>query len=514
LLYFAGHGIQPTVNTAYWLLSRWENNSSEAINVNLSCYNAKRSGIGQIAIFADACRSTVPGAATVCGSSIFPIFPKHAAAAGRQPQWDHFLASRLEEVAQEVPGTKPAEAYGVFTRCLMAALSGEAREAIEERRGKDPLHAVTSQRLADYLEDVVPLESGKIRGAQVQFPEAVPGWRPERNWYLGLKQTPQPEDTRRRLTPASVRKARQQKRAAMRAQKAVAEATGRDEMNVRASTKAFAAVQGRESFETRQGLTIIGATPTAFVVRGREVSQGTTPNDDLFKERDAWHVRGKTRKSQSVLVKLEGGSWIATCLLPQFVGTVVVKEGLAASINYAPARGGQYRWESFEEIAPLLNRWTALMHQGRYADTDEIAHVASTLRKEKHSNPSLGIFAAYAYERAGVIDEIDDIAWWFALASQPIPFDIAMLSTVPLKRLHGEWTMAPRRPPGRFRRIAPVAGSFPLLTQGWSFLDPTDKFVHGALFDLRAGLLPALWTTLRADEGQKLAELVRNGKLT
>jgi hypothetical protein len=358
----------------------------------------------------------------------------------------------------------------------------------------------------------VPLESGKIPGAEVQFPEAVPGWRPEKNWYLGLKQTPQPEDTGRRLTPASVRKTRQQKRGAARARKAVAEATGRDEINVRASIKAFAAGQGRESFETRQGLTIIGANPTAFVVRGREVPRGATASEDLFKESDAWHVRGRTGKSQSVLVKLEGGSWIATCLLPQFVGTVVVKEGLAASINYAPARGGQYQRELFEGIAPVLNRWTALMQQGRYGDMHEAVHVASVLREEKHSNPSLGILAAYAYERAGVIDEIDDIAWWFANKGQPIPFDIGMLSTVALKRRNGEWTMALKRP-HQFRRTAPVAGSFPLLTQGWSFLDPTDKFVHRALFDLRAGLLPALWTTLRADEGRKLAELVRDGKL-
>jgi predicted secreted acid phosphatase len=43
VIYFAGHGIQPSYNTAYWLLSRWDNDSDEAINFNLSFANAKRS---------------------------------------------------------------------------------------------------------------------------------------------------------------------------------------------------------------------------------------------------------------------------------------------------------------------------------------------------------------------------------------------------------------------------------------------------------------------------------------
>ena len=97
LIYFAGHGIQPVANSAYWLLSRWDEDSDEAVNVNLSFANAKRTGIVQIAVFADACRSSVPEAATVGGGS---IFPKPPSAAGRLPQWDHFLASRLGEVAR------------------------------------------------------------------------------------------------------------------------------------------------------------------------------------------------------------------------------------------------------------------------------------------------------------------------------------------------------------------------------------------------------------------------------
>lgn len=502
LLYFAGHGIQPTVNTAYWLLSNWEENGNEAVNVNLSCHHAKRSGIGQIAVFADACRSAVPGGADVGGSS---IFPKVVAAAGKLPQWDHFLATRLEEIAQEVPGGQATQAYGVFTRCLMTALAGEAPLAIEERPGKQPPRAVTSQKLADYLEAAVPLESGKLAGAVVQFPEVVSGWRPERNYYVGL--SPAAAEA---LHPEA-----SEQDASARATRAVVDAADRNDMAARVTARELDAVLGRETLEMRQGLTILGARPVRHVVRGG------APSFNLFQERDAWHVRGESKRPHSVLIELEGGRWLATCILPEFVGTIVVKDGLAASLTYAPDLGSRIPRFAFEHVAPTLNRWTALMHQGRYDNAQEFADVAEVLRQGKHANPTLGILAAYAYERTGDIAQIDDIANWFSRMHQPIPFDVAVLSTARINTTRVPWSIELKYPlPARFhewwRRLwnkTEVAGSFPLLTQGWSFLDSSDQRVHPALPSLRSGLLPALWTTLRADAGRKLADLVEEGAL-
>ena len=106
LIYFAGHGTQPTFNAPFWLLSGWEEDSDEAVNVNLSFANAKRSGIAQIAIFADACRSNVTGGSTIGGGT---IFPKAVASAGGHTEWDHFYSTRLGEEAQEVGGrTRPS----------------------------------------------------------------------------------------------------------------------------------------------------------------------------------------------------------------------------------------------------------------------------------------------------------------------------------------------------------------------------------------------------------------------
>jgi hypothetical protein len=504
LLYYAGHGIQPSVNTAYWLLSNWEADGNEAVNVNLSSYHAKRSSIRQIALFADACRSTVRGAATVGGAS---IFPKATVSARRQPQWDHFLASRVEEVAQEVPGKDAGGAYGVFTRCLMTALSGRAEEALENRPGMNPAQVVSSQKLADYLEEAVPLESGKIPGADVQFPEVAPGWRPERNYYLGLKTS-----RRYRQGGPPFGAGRNEPRdegpgaPALADRAKVAVAVAQRELEARTSEMEFASTIGRETFETRQGLTIIGETPRRFITFGRR------RKGDLFQEGGAWHIRGDGENPSSVLIELKSGTWIATCMLPEFVGTILIKEGLAASLNFLPARDGRYRQESFRRVAPTVNRLTALMHQGRYGDPAVLTKAAESIRRYKHSNPSLGILAAYAYERAGVIDEIDDMAVWFAREEQPVPYDVAMLSTMKIDPGN----------PGRLlfskssffgRKTVAVGGSFPLMTQGWSFLDPADETIHRELFRIRAGLLPSLWTTLKPKAGRRLAKLLEDGSL-
>ena len=520
VIYFAGHGIQPSVNTPYWLLTHWEDDSNEAVNFNLSNYNAKRSGISQIAIFADACRANAPDAASVGGGS---IFPKSVYSIGKSVQWDQFLASLLGESAQEVSASASTPAYGIFTRCLMRALSGAEESAIDD----GPPRGVTSSKLADYLESEVPKESGETPGAAPQRPDTQSGWRHPNDVYLRLPiASPGSNDTYLRLPTDSpteslqrisephregghkdFKRPRDNKRRpekepqfSKRARDAVARVERLNEKVLKANEALFAAGQERGGFDTGHGLKLVGGKPVAVTVRRGEQS-------NLFREKRCANISAESEKPLSILIELDNGNRIAGCILPQFVGTIVVKDGLAASVNYAPARYSNFPRKSFEHIAPMLNRWTALMHQGRFGDYKELEQVADQVRKYKHLNPTLGIIAAYAYERTGNLHEIDRVAGHFAQAHQPVPFDVALLSTKPVRRTRQGPTI--ELDAGR----QPVAGSFPLMTQGWSYLDREDEFVHSSLFEVRGGLLPALWTTFRGKEGKRLAELVYQGEI-
>jgi len=498
IIYFAGHGIEPVTNSAYWLLSNWEADSNEAVNFNLSFSNAKRSGIRQIAVFADACRSTVRDAASVGGGS---IFPKSTISAIKIPQWDQFLASRLGEQAQEVRGADPTKAFGVFTRCLMSALRGEADQAIENR----PPSVVPSEALANFLEDAVPLESGKIPGASVQFPDATSGWRRPADVYAELAAPPPgcaaslPDIAGFRRSADRMSEAGElaAARAETLANSAVAEAVSLNQEAVEKREQLFTARRGRKGFETGQGLTIIGGTLVRIACRRGQ-------DAELVMEDGVPSVRVFGDSPQPIVFELDNGNWVGTCSLPEFVATIVIDGGTAASLIYAPALYRRFPQEPFDRIAPALSRWTALMHQGRLPTMKDLEEAGAILRGYQHTNPSFGILAAYAYERAGNIAAIDRIMQHFHEDRQPVPFDVALLSG---KRIE---QAGPRLVIETSAQHVPVAGSFPLMTQGWSFLDSEE---YPRLLALRPGLLASLWTTMRAAGGARLAELVFQGEI-
>ena len=119
LIFYSGHGICGQAGD-YWLLSNYDRDSDEAVNLSQSMRNARRLGIGQIAIFSDACRSSLNNAAMVSGRVIFPV---PSGSARMTSPYDEFLSTDIGDAAQEVPDEDPAKSYGVFSRCLLTALS-------------------------------------------------------------------------------------------------------------------------------------------------------------------------------------------------------------------------------------------------------------------------------------------------------------------------------------------------------------------------------------------------------
>lgn len=503
IVYFAGHGIEPVTGAAYWLLSGWDDNSNEAVNVNLSLANAKRSAIRQIAIFADACRSTVRDAHLIGGSSIF--LKKNLSVAPRSTQWDQFFAARPGASAQEVPADGALRAFGIFTRCVLRALSGTEEKAITDR---PPRRVVISDTLANYIEDEVWAESARTPGAAVQPAEAIPGWRMPDDVYVETE--PSLEDKKKRqglgkdkgFAQVMVERATSAfaNRKVARAKRLEDRAVDEKAARYNAEYRAHPFGRPRSEFQKepvpwQQGLIFVGCEPVFFAVRKDEradlVWGGSMASIVAFGERPL-----------SILIELKDGNWIGSCTLPGFVGTVLAESGRVASVNYAPAPGSAEQW-IYAETVPVLSRWTAFSQQGRVGDYAE-------LRKFDKINPSLGIIAAYAYERIGDLTAINDIA--DRMVGHPnmphaVPFDVALLSTRPIRRSQSGLTV--KTETGE----RPVAGSFPLMTRGWSFLDREDDFVSGALFELRKGLLPALWTTFRREEGKRMAELLSQGEI-
>ena len=533
LLYFSGHGTSTGV-AEYWLLSDFHRNSNEAINVLASFNNAKRLPIEQIAVFADACRSTIPTLSFVTGSVIFPLATQ---ASEVRPKWDHFFATRLSEIAQEVPGAEDRKAFGVFSKCLFKALSGEEPSVLQPRDVPRPLRVLCSDKLADWIDEKVPEESGRIPGARVQIPETAAGWRQPHDIYLEVDAAsvappppppvPSPPPSRwidigrvgyggGPAGPSTGFERVPMERyggssppvfgggsgggdtglaAAQRKVEAARSAIDRTAERAGAELK----IEGRHSFETGRGITVHGSRVTDVIASGRPF--------DLFEEGGLDHIRGHAEGPQTVIFRTKEGTWVPTVILPGFNAIITLSEGAVVGFNYFEIGEGL---DLHSE--QMLRRWTALMTVGQ-APAKELLKLAQVVRSEKHSNPVLGVLAAYAYERAGALDQIDDIVGYFADRRQPVIFDIAMLSTYCTARKPGRAFFTDGVKHRGAARDATIAGTFPLMARGWATLDPRDPLVHPELVGLCPGLVPSLWTTLRPDAGKRLAKLIESGEL-
>src|SRR5262249_7095444 len=115
---------------------------------------------------------------------------------------------------------------------------------------------------------------------------------------------------------------------------------------------AFLAQRGRQSFETRQGLTIVGS---AIV----EVVAPPGVQTDFFRENGAWHVRGHVGP-HSVAIQTDRKYWIGATILPEFVATLVTSKIGVESLNYASLRPSPDRTEYFQSET-IVAEWNALL---------------------------------------------------------------------------------------------------------------------------------------------------------
>jgi len=398
-----------------------------------------------------------------------------------------------------------------------------------------PPLVVTSQGLAKYLEEVVPLESGKIPGATVQYPDVFPSWRGPKDFYFGVVEQASsanhvlspyaddlpgaphvragPDDKSDEnfvsveedfSPPENYRKTRL--READHARAVVDEHRKTVRKVINATVAKDTASHGRETFETRQGLTIIGG-------RMRDVAAYEN-RADLFHEDGAYHVRGTGTGPQAAALRIDGDRWAAALMLPDLVGVLHLEDGLVQSLNYVPARGGRFDlgWQTAYEMqirkeARLDHRWMAMMSQGIPVEKSNLQRVANKTLLYKNRKSALGIAAAYGFERGGNWRSIDKTVGYFSEVSQEVPFDIALLPSSP--RIRGGAGVAHFEDPA----LPSIAGTFPLLRLGWAMLDRSDEAISPNLEQLRSGVLPALWTTFEDKAGKMFAKLVKSGEL-
>jgi hypothetical protein len=141
--------------------------------------------------------------------------------------------------------------------------------------------------------------------------------------------------------------------------------------------------------------------------------------------------------------------------------------------------------------------------------SEDAVSFARLLRKDKRLDPTLGIYAAYAYALADDDAGTESVYSYFnsyqrynyVSAPLPIPFDVALLGGALGKS---------RRFPSSLK--APFC---PMMSLGWSMLDAYgyNAGLPKEIINAGARRLNAEWTTLPLEHSQALIQLLKQGAI-
>lgn len=514
IVFFSGHGILRAPDYELWLLSGAPDDADDAVNVPGSIWLARNAGIPHVVVISDACRSR-PNTSRLSQIQGGVIFPNESPRTPR-PAVDVFYATLPGDPALEAPTPDAVKNYrGIFTECLLKGLKGEVPDVIVDIGHKhlnETRCVIPSWELKPYLEEKVPEVASSISIKLQQDPDIrVESHPPNFLAEVVPPSTPSVPRTQSLLGPQSV-----SFRHVVRSLKSDRFFQGQitygdlppDTSDV-AQHSDFAnamdrllGATGRESFETRTGFTVVGTAPMR--------AAATDTQCDLFEEYGAYQIRVHERQDkawpQSLLVQFSNGQGIPLAVLPGFIGTIVVEEERVVNVTYLPSRNTG-KFNEYQHVASEIEKRRAYVAVAarngsfRFDQGFEALDAARFLRVMKGVDPTLGLYASYAYAQAGEFEGVDSVYEYMSYELEPILFDVALLANKLPK-------------PSLFSKDQhPIAPFCPMLTQGWALLKPYERQLPTAVRKAGRDLVPGLWTTFGTKGVEILWSAIDKGEL-
>lgn len=491
IIAFAGHGLMRGGAEEFWLLNQWRNRAAEAVNHlklrdRLGTYRPK-----QLAIISDACRSlATQDARWVEGTGVVDTTNYV-----EQPvQVANLSGTRATQPAYTTP-LEAGDAYCFFTQVLTRALNGKPPDALTiDDQGR---RVVLSDDLFNVIERELPLLASQH--GRSQTPDLSGAWRAPGNiWSIlqtGASDAPL-------LLPSAV--TANYERAVEAAAPTDRRAT---DLEHRLTTEPRPL-----RYETGTGVTVQGACPVAVVASPAFRPEAWGPPGSFR----FWPDEGAQRGSMAI--ELAGGSWVAGPIYTGFIGAFTLDGEFAEGLVLRPS----------DQDPRVAEATVAAAASGQVLS--DPYDLAARLRDQKHADPVLGALAAYAYARAGAVEDIRRLCDFYRQRRQPVPFDAILLARVPIRReADGLRAILPpvaaREPLTDMERArrwtyeataggeVAVAGGFPWLRQGWALLEDDFRPELRAVARFAPGILPGLFTTLRPRQGEQLARAIAQGEI-
>jgi len=507
VIYFSGHGFLNNA-TEHWMLSGAPNNPNEAISLAESVLLARECGIPNVVFISDACRSTPQSlrAERVRGSV---IFPNQAASANVDAEVDRFLASLPGEPALELPLAESAGQYdGIYTSCFMDAFRHPDDDMIRALSVDGRIIKVVPNRslkgfLKREVNRVAQAKSIRLR----QLPQSIV--ESGDTCYLGRVVRRRGEATRGPTAAAepviSVSDVAHFELAAASVGGLDATELGVPGVHATAARMGFDAslalverAEAPDHFETETGVSVTGVEVKSAV--GIDVgAELLTPGGPTWTGLVRLHPG--PRPVGSLILRFADGSGTVLAAIKGFIASLVVEDGRVVNVSYVPS-ANNWRWPDYQQQRPRLERLRATVAAAArfgvfQVEREKASAIADEIRYMKSIDPTLGLYAAYAYSDAGLRDHIRSVRDYMRDDLNADLFDVAMLAGTLAGARHG----------------LPVAPFCPMLSQGWGLLRVKGVHLPQSLTEAADHLRPALWTTFAPAGMDIIEEAFHKGNL-
>jgi hypothetical protein len=514
IVYFSGHGFN--VESEFWLLSDAPTDTDAAVNVDGSVRLARYCGIPHVLLVSDCCRSPAEGlqAMQVRGSNIFPNDP--ASGIGNPVDLLYSCARgkpSLEIADPAAANLEAARTYSaLYSEVMLEYLRGEHENALE--RAVEDAKTVGLLRLgslADALKAEVPNRLKAKLKASVQG-----------NREVNLRLSQLPDDAISRKTADALisrvflTAARSQapvkpvSRAApitpfTVSSKLFAESLvgdlgkwndllsrnlGKEVSVLQRSVVSQAAPFGPQHFETQCGVKIRGGR----VVRTVQSGIGA---ELLGNEGNIVRLNGVPRGGSLVLLVFENGLGAVVPAIPEFIAALTLEDGQLVDVSYEPSdnswRSNEYQARA-SDLRSLRSTISASAAFGVFRlDEDGGLALARKMQYAKGIDPSLALYAAYAYDSLQRRDLINEMRGYLESDLDLTFFDISLLSGGPAP--------AHALPP------------FPMLSQGWPLLSAYRAELPNSLKGIEVLRVPSLWTLFNPAGVVKIERAILSGEI-
>ena len=512
IVYFSGHGYWHA-RTDLWLLSGAPTKTSDAINLDGAMDLARYSGIPNIVFISDACRS-IPDSrvgARVEGIDAFPNFADIDAVS----KIDVFKATSEARSAYE--GEIGGRPHSILTYALMSAYKQPKPGMIRSitTAGGTQLYVVPNRKLETYLQDKVNdilanIDINLTQNIETNVPSSDDVYIAHVHSWTQPFSTAPVRKIAAKLSPSPSRDAANTIERTLAdvpfapdgidAGKPLAVSEAATEEKLRP----FMPNAAVDHMESTVGFTVHGARVINVVTtKGREnarvelLDQGD--GADAVAVIRLWDVH----PAVSVVVELEDGRCTVLAGLSGYIGHASFDNEGLANISYVPS-ANHWRWQMYEHEKHTIDRLRALValavaNNSFQIHSDQEAEIlGERIRMGKGIDPTLGLYAAYAYSQASKGNSVRSVMEYMRNDLQTDLYDILVLASRPSHSAASDYPCAPL---------------CPMLTQTWNLLRPRNIILPPVLEAAIPHLCNSLWTTFKPEASAAIIKAITTGEL-